>query len=71
MTRPLAHWCKSRLDLLAEIGLWMEDPRATCGARPWVHLQTRGPKSGARIFIPSADWAARLAGKPLTDEAIK
>lgn len=48
--RSLATWCVDNLDVLAEIGLWMEDPRWT---PTWVHLQIVPPKSGRRVFIPS------------------
>lgn len=61
--RPFARWCVANLHLLADIGLWMEDPRCTVGnTTSWVHLQTRAPGSGARVFIPSAAWARRLMG---------
>lgn len=69
--RPFARWCLANLHVLADLDLWMEDPRATKGTvRSWVHVQTRAPKSGLRVFIPDADWAARLAGKPLTDQSL-
>lgn len=48
--RTLATWCVDNLDVLAEIGLWMEDPRWT---KTWVHVQTVPPRSGKRVFIPS------------------
>lgn len=48
--RTLATWCVDNLDVLAEIGLWMEDPRWT---PTWVHLQCVPPKSGKRVYIPS------------------
>lgn len=48
--RTLADWCVDNLDILEELGLWMEDPRWT---PDWVHLQTAPPKSGRRIYIPS------------------
>lgn len=48
--RALARWCLRNLDLLAEIGLWMEDDRYTPS---WVHLQSIPPQSGRRVFIPS------------------
>jgi gentisate 1,2-dioxygenase len=53
--RRLAAWCVNNLDLLAEIGLWMEDPRWTYdkGGGHWVHVQTVPPKSGRRVFVPS------------------
>lgn len=52
--RALAAWCVANLDALAEIGLWMEDPRWTSDENGdhWVHLQTVAPKSGSRVFIP-------------------
>ena len=49
--RPLARWCLANLDLLAEIGLWMEDPQWTPS---WVHLQSLPPGSGRRVYVPSA-----------------
>lgn len=48
--RALAQWCILNLDKLDKIGLWMEDPRWT---PTWVHLQTRPPKSGKRVYIPN------------------
>jgi len=52
--RTLAAWCVNHLEVLAEIGLWMEDPRWTYDAAGdhWVHLQIVPPKSGRRVFIP-------------------
>lgn len=44
-----AKWCVSNQKELEKAGLYMEDPKHTEG---WVHLQTRKPKSGNRIFIP-------------------
>lgn len=35
--------------LLEKHGLYMESPQHTKG---WIHLTTRAPKSGNRIFIP-------------------
>lgn len=49
--RALARWCLRNLDLLAEIGLWMEDPRWT---PDWVHLQCIPPGSGRRVYVPSS-----------------
>ena len=49
--RTLASWCVDNLDVLNEIGLWMEDPRWT---KTWVHVQTIPPKSGKRIYVPSS-----------------
>ena len=37
-TGELAQWCKEHLDLLNQLGLYMEDPRYTVG---WLHLQAR------------------------------
>lgn len=65
--RMLAHWVLANLHIAADIGLWFEDFRTT---PTWVHGQIVPPKSGLRIFIPDAPWAARLAGKPLTEAAI-
>ena len=42
-------WCMDHLDVLSEIGLWMEHPSATKG---WSHLQQIPPRSGRRIFYP-------------------
>lgn len=42
-------WCLDNLTELAKAGLYMEDPKYTVG---WVHLQTRRPASGNRVFIP-------------------
>lgn len=49
--RSLARWCLRNLRVLERLGLWMEDPRWT---PDWVHLQTRPPGSGKRVYIPSA-----------------
>jgi hypothetical protein len=53
--RMLAAWCVAHLDVLEEIGLWLEDPRWTYDrdGDHWVHLQTLPPRSGNRVFIPS------------------
>ena len=42
-------WCVQNQDKLAEIGLWLELPKATPN---WTHLQTVPPRSHNRIFIP-------------------
>jgi len=47
--RKLTKWCLANLDILEQAGLYMESPVA---APTWVHLQTRPPKSGKRIFLP-------------------
>lgn len=47
-------WTLENLQLLQEIGLWIEDPRWTHGkVGTWMHFQILPPKSGKRIFIPS------------------
>ena len=43
------HYCLENSDVLARIGLWLEDPRSTPG---WCHLQIVPPASGNRIFLP-------------------
>jgi hypothetical protein len=48
----LAEWCVDNLDVLKEIGLWLEDPRWTPG---WLHVQTVPPKSGRLVYIPNGD----------------
>ena len=48
--RVLAEWCVDNLDILKDIGLWMEDPRWTPS---WVHLQIVPPGSGKIVYIPS------------------
>jgi len=43
-------WCVRHAESdLRFIGLWLEDPVAT---PTWCHLQTKPPRSGARIFKP-------------------
>ncbi len=49
--RALARFCLRNLDLLAELELWMEDPRWT---PTWVHLQMAAPGSNDRVFVPSS-----------------
>jgi len=62
--RTLALWCLSNTGLLQTLGLYCEDMRAT---PTWVHFQSTPPVSRARFFIPTTDWAVKLAGKPLTE----
>ena len=45
----LDKYCMENLDILKEIGLWLEHPSATKG---WCHLQTVSPRSGNRVFYP-------------------
>lgn len=42
-------WCMDHLDVLEELGLWLEHPDAT---PDWCHLQTLPPRSGNRVFEP-------------------
>lgn len=50
VSREFTAWClKHQQDVLARLGLYMEDPGH---ATVWVHLQTRAPRSGNRIFQP-------------------
>jgi hypothetical protein len=50
LDRYLADWSVANLEVLEEVGCWMEDPRWT---PTWVHWQIVPPKSGKRIYIPS------------------
>lgn len=63
--QDLARWCLKNFDALDELGLYMEDPRwtGTEGGDYWVHLQTRRPKSGNRVYVPSTK-PPRLAMLP-------
>jgi hypothetical protein len=65
--RSLATWCATHLEALAEIGLWLEDPRWTFDPKGdhWVHLQTVPPRSGNRVFAPS-DAPAKDPDFPVT-----
>ena len=45
----LKKWILENIDLIEEIGLWMEDFNAT---KTWVHFQINPPKSGNRFFKP-------------------
>jgi hypothetical protein len=42
-------WCVENLDVLAEIGLWLEHPAST---PRWCHVQIVPPRSGKRVFNP-------------------
>jgi hypothetical protein len=44
-------WCVANLELIQAQGLYLEDRRWT---PTWVHLSTRPPGSGKRIFVPSS-----------------
>lgn len=53
-THYLWDWVKENLELMKEIGLWIEDPRWTHGKiGTWMHFQIVPPGSGKRIFVPS------------------
>jgi hypothetical protein len=55
----LWYWTFNNLQLMQEIGLWMEDPRWTHGSvGTWMHYQIFPPKSDHRIYIPSSNPAA-------------
>lgn len=45
----LDEWCVQNLEVIAEVGLWLEHPLATKG---WTHLQSVAPRSGNRVFYP-------------------
>ncbi len=49
--RAFAHWCMANLKELEKAGLYMEDPRWTVS---WIHLTTKAPGSGKRVFIPNS-----------------
>ena len=42
-------WCLENLEVLQEIGLWLESPDATPN---WCHVQIVPPRSGNRVFKP-------------------
>lgn len=48
MMHKIKSWCVSNLDVLEEIGLWMEAPECT---PTWLHVQRVPPGSGHRVFI--------------------
>jgi len=45
----LGNWCLNNLPVLELLGLWMESTDAT---PTWVHVQTKPPHSGKRVFQP-------------------
>lgn len=45
----LDDWCMDNLDVLEQLGLYLEHPSAT---KSWTHLQCVPPKSGKRVFWP-------------------
>jgi hypothetical protein len=48
------NWVLKNLDLMQELGIYLEDFRWTPN---WVHFGLRKPASGKRIFVPSANRA--------------
>lgn len=46
--RKLIQWLLRNMDILERAGLYMESPINT---PTWVHVQTRAPRSGKRVFI--------------------
>ena len=54
----LFEFIKNNPSILEECDLYLEDPRWT---PTWIHLQTRKPGSGNRVFLPYRD-------KPALDE---
>lgn len=51
--KTLGQWCIVNIEVLVELGLYMESLLTTHNSdNPWVHLQDVPPKSGSRIFIP-------------------
>ena len=47
INHKLVTFCQNNLDILEDIGFWMEDPRQT---PTWCHLQIVAPVSKRRIF---------------------
>jgi hypothetical protein len=45
----LDDWCMDNLDMLMNLGLYLEHPSAT---KTWCHLQAVAPRSGKRVFYP-------------------
>lgn len=54
--QDLARWCLRNLPILERLGLYLENPRWTysVNADHWVHVQSRPPRSGRRVFVPSS-----------------
>lgn len=42
-------WIEDNVELLEEIGLWLEDFKYS---KTWAHFQIVAPKSGKRFFVP-------------------
>jgi hypothetical protein len=45
----LDDWCVRNLEVLTNLGLWLEHPLSTKG---WCHVQSVPPRSGNRMFYP-------------------
>jgi uncharacterized protein YcbK (DUF882 family) len=50
LDNSLWNWCIENLQLMQELGLYLEDRRFT---KTWVHFQIGPPRSGLRIFKPT------------------
>jgi len=51
------NFCLANLQLMKDLGLYLEDPRWCCakgGKGRWTHIQLGQPRSGKRIFVPSS-----------------
>jgi hypothetical protein len=52
----LDDYCMNNLNVLEQIGLWLEHPSATRNpnryGHGWCHVQIVPPKSGRRVFYP-------------------
>ena len=47
----LFNWCLANLQLLKDLGLYLEDPKWT---KNWLHVQNTKPSSGKIIYTPSS-----------------
>lgn len=47
--KELINWCLNNQDILKQLEVWFEDPRAT---PTWVHMQIVPPTSGHLFFMP-------------------
>lgn len=50
-------WVKENLQLMKDLGLWLEHPNWTHNTKYgyWMHFQIVPPASGKRIFVPSTE----------------
>lgn len=46
-------WVLENLQLMKNIGMWLENPNWTHGQGNWVHFQISPPSSKKRIYVPS------------------